>query len=485
MPTHTHYVPRPHEIIQPHSPGVLRAASTFLGLGRRPSTTQSTAAQLPENAVQSVLEFLDDDALARAITACRAWHDVAVESAWAEGAWRHRGDVAVRAFERRGGPDAACASAVTREATRRHCCARGRFLALAFAPACQLRRRARRRRREADVAARRWAEERRGAERELQRSTRRLRVVALVALFALRATLGAGEAARVLLWPSRAVWRVAASLFVVVDPLRIETTAWQQTMPFMHAILSPDALEVRRHAFFAAVVLCVAHCAALVAWWRFLWYALGAFCSDNLGLASLDAARCRVTLLKLEESSEARFAWLRAVAAERRESLGLLTAPDISVGDDVTLHATSLHIAAAFHAGPDDALPQNPHRGVDEDEDDVLPAILHEVLGTEKKRGRRSRFRSLLSDIYRLHQPLLLVFAVAASILSSAALVVLWRRESAVLDGTCRVGSAVALSLRDDLVALALVPPRVAYGSARLVFSYARLVFSYAVVWLE
>ena len=64
-------------------------------------------------------------------------------------------------------------------------------------------------------------------------------------------------------------------------------------------------------------------------------------------------------------------------------------------------------------------------------------------------------------------------------------IVVLWRRESAVLDGACRVGSAVALSLRDDLVALALVPPRVAYGSARLVFSYARLVFSYAVAWLE
>ena len=185
-------------------------------------------------------------------------------------------------------------------------------------------------------------------------------------------------------------------------------------MPFMHAILAPEALEVRRHAFFAAVVLCVAHCAALVAWWRFLWYALGAFCSDHLGLASLDAARCRVALLRLEESSEARFAWLRAVAAERRESLGLLTAPDITVGDDVTLHATSLHIAAAFHAGPDDALPQNPHRGLDDD-DDALPAILHEVLGTEKKRGRRSRFRSLLGDVFRLHRAPLLVLAVAAS----------------------------------------------------------------------
>ena len=470
MPTtHTHYVPRPPVDEQPLTPNTLRAAASTLIFGRRPSATRlSTAAQLPENTVQSILEFLDDDALARAMTACRAWHDVACGSAWADKAWRARGDDAVRAFEQRGGADAACAAAVRKEGGRRHCCARGRFLAMAFTPACQLRRRARRRRREADAAARRWAEERRQAERELQRATRRLRIVALIALLALRATLGAGEAARVLLWPSRVVWRVAASLFVVVDPLRVDAS----TMPFMHAILAPEALEVRRHAFFAAVVLCVAHCAALVAWWRFLWYALGAFCSDHLGLASLDAARCRVALLRLEESSEARFAWLRAVAAERRESLGLLTAPDITVGDDVTLHATSLHIAAAFHAGPDDALPQNPHRGLDDD-DDALPAILHEVLGTEKKRGRRSRFRSLLGDVFRLHRAPLLVLAVAASVLASAALIILWRRESAIFDGACRVGSAVAVSLRDDLLLLASVPARVAYGSARLVFGYA------------
>ena len=130
------------------------------------------------------------------MTACRAWHDVACGSAWADKAWRARGDEAVRAFERRGGADAACAAAVRKEGGRRHCRARGRFLAMAFTPACQLRRRARRRRREADAAARRWAEERRQAERELQRATRRLSIVALFALLALRATLGAGEAAR-------------------------------------------------------------------------------------------------------------------------------------------------------------------------------------------------------------------------------------------------------------------------------------------------
>ena len=122
-------------------------------------------------------DCLDDDALARAMTACRAWHDVACGSAWADKAWRARGDDAVRAFERRGGADAACAAAVRKEGGRRHCSARGRFLAMAFTPACQLRRRARRRRREADAAARRWAEERRQAERELQRATRRLRIV--------------------------------------------------------------------------------------------------------------------------------------------------------------------------------------------------------------------------------------------------------------------------------------------------------------------
>ena len=259
----------------------------------------------------------------------------------------------------------------------------GRFLAMAFTPACRSAARARRRRREADAPARRWAEERRQAERELQRATPRLRIVALFALLALRATLGAGEAARVLLWPSPRRG-LARRRFLVRRRRSITSGRVDHALHARH--LGAGGLEVRRHAFFAAVVLCVAHCAALVAWWRFLWYALGAFCSDHLGLASLDAARCRVALLRLEESSEARFAWLRAVAAERRESLGLLTAPDITVGDDVTLHATSLHIAAAFHAGPDDALPQNPHRGLDDD-DDALPAILHEVLGTEKKRG--------------------------------------------------------------------------------------------------
>ena len=125
-----------------------------------------------------------------------------------------------------------------------------------------------------------------------------------------------------------------------------------------------------------------------------------------------------------------------------------------------------------MQVGPDDALPQNPHRGLDDD-DDALPAILHEVLGTEKKRGRRSRFRSLLGDVFRLHRAPLLVLAVAASVLASAALIILWRRESAIFDGACRVGSAVAVSLRDDLLLLASVPARVAYGSARLVFGYA------------
>ena len=104
MPTtHTHYVPRPPVDEQPLTPNTLRAAASTLIFGRRPSATRlSTAAQLPENTIQSILEFLDDDALARAMTACRAWHDVACGSAWADKAWRARGDDAVRAFERRG-----------------------------------------------------------------------------------------------------------------------------------------------------------------------------------------------------------------------------------------------------------------------------------------------------------------------------------------------------------------------------------------------
>ena len=120
MPTtHTHYVPRPPVDEQPLTPNTLRAAASTLIFGRRPSATRlSTAAQLPENTIQSILEFLDDDALARAMTACRAWHDVACGSAWADKAWRARGDAAVRAFERRGGAAAAGAA----DWSRRCCC---------------------------------------------------------------------------------------------------------------------------------------------------------------------------------------------------------------------------------------------------------------------------------------------------------------------------------------------------------------------------
>ena len=65
MPTtHTHYVPRPPVDEQPLTPNTLRAAASTLIFGRRPSATRlSTAAQLPENTIQSILEFLDDEAL--------------------------------------------------------------------------------------------------------------------------------------------------------------------------------------------------------------------------------------------------------------------------------------------------------------------------------------------------------------------------------------------------------------------------------------
>ena len=63
MPTtHTHYVPRPPVDEQPLTPNTLRAAASTLIFGRRPSAPRlSPAAQLPENTLQSILEFLDDD----------------------------------------------------------------------------------------------------------------------------------------------------------------------------------------------------------------------------------------------------------------------------------------------------------------------------------------------------------------------------------------------------------------------------------------
>ena len=121
MPTtHTHYVPRPPVDEQPLTPNTLRAAASTLIFGRRPSATRlSTAAQLPENTIQSILEFLDDDALARAMTACRAWHDGACGAAWADKAWRARGDAAGPPPSRATAKRLARASASARQAAER------------------------------------------------------------------------------------------------------------------------------------------------------------------------------------------------------------------------------------------------------------------------------------------------------------------------------------------------------------------------------
>ena len=105
-------------------------------------------------------------------------------------------------------------------------------------------------------------------------------------------------------------------------------------------------------------------------------------------------------LLRLEERSEARFGWLRAVEAERRESLGLLTAPDAdAVREAPDASARLLRVAAAFHPGSREPPPSNPFRGEDAcDSDDAAPAPAPPSRAPPSKRRGRFRLRALLDD---------------------------------------------------------------------------------------
>ena len=81
------------------------------------------------------------------------------------------------------------------------------------------------------------------------------------------------------------------------------------------------------------------------------------------------------------------------VEAERRESLGLLTAPDAdAVREAPDASARLLRVAAAFHPGSREPPPSNPFRGEDADADEdaaPAPAPPGRVL-REKRRGRRA-----------------------------------------------------------------------------------------------
>jgi len=88
-------------------------------------------------------------------------------------------------------------------------------------------------------------------------------------------------------WPVRFTWhtfRVARLAYPVV----ILDTWLSVSFPLAHFLAAPDALQFRRFIFFTSCVCFVLCIALLLAWWRFLFYCLGAFCSEIFGLHALD-----------------------------------------------------------------------------------------------------------------------------------------------------------------------------------------------------
>ena len=486
----------------------------------------------PRWAMENVFDFLDDASLCVGLGCCRAWHACGTEGAWAAHAWASRGECAVVGAAARAADcaeDRCVARALGGEFARRHCCARGLFLGLAYAPACQRRRLARRRRREVDAAALRWRDERSPLEAAARRSTRRLRFASVVALFVLGESLGGGEAVRVAFVPSRILWRASRIVSLAHAPLadggidskfsssattstfpprnlfgprrdhhRAAARSWRDAMPWVHAALAPEALDLRRYAFFTSVLLFVLHVAVLAVWWRFLWYALGALLASAFNLGSLDVAERQLDLAALEERSEARFSWMRAVVAEREEALYLVAVEDAEQGssDFLWTRLSALRISAWFHQGGRAPTPPNPYRGDDDVADDDAAdgrrggagddvAFHHHktlVAGAAARRpslGPKKRHRSLaslLKDLLFLNQLQVVVLCVSSATLLLALAVVLHHRADAekatdrqtlLAHYATNAAAILATSVYQDATALALIPVKVAFKGAK------------------
>ena len=461
------------------------------------------SSQQPRWALENVFDFLDDPTLCRTLRVCRGWRATGTTGAWASKAWAARGDAAVAWAAARGAasPEDRCvARALAAEAARDHCCGRGRFLGLAYAPACQRRRVARLRRREVEAAARRWRDERAPVEAAARRAAARLRWFSGAALVVVTSSLGAPESCRLAFAPSRVLWRASRVLSLAHAPLaesaiaaRFESAAtwrdaarsWRDAMPLVHAALSPEALDLRRYAFFTSVVLLVLHCALLFFWWRFLWYALGAAFSGALGLESLDVASRLVDLRDLEDRSEARFSWLRAVAAERDEALYVVNAEDDDSREAAGLlpAVSPLRVSALFHHGGRAPPPPNPYRGADRLEclacDDGRRSPSPPPRAPRSKRPPRT-LASIVGDLLALHRlPLVVLCLSSLTLVAALALVVVRRAEDAGggaskarLVGHYAVDAAVILasSLYQDVACFALAPFKVAASGLRALY---------------
>lgn len=313
--------------------------------------------------LEEIFEFLTDSELCQSLTTCSRWQATASQGAWANVAWTERCESALCMCRSSGslmaqsaafGRSAGLWGELREESSRLHCCARGRFLAVAFVPACQIGRRRLRLRRAVEEARRAWRAERAPTEAALASSKRRLRVVVLCVVSSVYLVLPYHEATLLVWWPVRFAWHASSIARLAHDSLAhysIEAfffgpgrgessrraassiTSWQErleavkrglvvrakhlrsTWPVAHALTSPDALELRRYAFATSTVCLVVCVALLAAWWRCVWYALGSICAE-LGLASFDVAE-RELQLKLFAATSQHVAALRdAEAAE-------------------------------------------------------------------------------------------------------------------------------------------------------------------------
>lgn len=303
--------------------------------------------------LESVFDYLTNREMCIALATCAGWHVAGTQSPWARVAWIRR----IPAEK----SDAA-------ELLRRHCCPRGRFLALKYAPSRQLRRTRRRLRREAEEENGAWKEERAPLESALRSARARLRVVACLCVGAAYASMPRGEATLLLLWPVRFAWHASSISRLAHDSLAdysIETffsndqgfsalkrelvNRWRSTWPVAHALTSPDALELRRYAFATSTVCVIVAIALLIAWWRCVWYALGSVCSE-LGLASFDVADCELRLKLLEQTS-----------AHRRRIVEIRMEEDILFRERTALSVFQRQRRRRL------STPVNPYQGRDED----------------------------------------------------------------------------------------------------------------------
>jgi len=252
-------------------------------------------APLERWAVEVVAEYLSDEDLARGMLGVSPhWHFILTDGAWARRRWHAKDDA-----------DDAPAAVDS-------CCARGRYLALMYAPERQRRREVARLRAVTKRARERWHAEREPLLREVRRAKARLSVVAVLCVLLLFKYAHPSDAAVVIFWPLKFVWR-ASSIPRLAHDLLLEEKK-EGFFRVAEFLAAPDALAVRRYAFGTSIACCVVAGSALLAWWRCLFYALGAL----VPVPGFDVATTEFHLKTLRDTSKQRRLYKEALREERR-----------------------------------------------------------------------------------------------------------------------------------------------------------------------